>query len=137
MNYYAYESLKEAYKAFKKGEVPVGAVIVKENKIIARAHNVRQYKYSVLGHAEIECILKAERKIKDWRLDNCIMFVTLEPCDLCKTIIKESRLKQVYYLKPSNKHGKIYNNIIRTNDCKGALKEYNRLFNDFFELLRK
>jgi len=81
-------ALLEAQKAFKKGEIPVGAVIVKDNKIIAKSHNNRQKKFNVYGHAEINCIIKAAKKIKDWRLDDCEMYVTLEPCDLCKNYRK-------------------------------------------------
>ena len=93
-------ALKEAQKAFDKKEVPVGCIIVKDDQIIARAHNLRQTKKSVLGHAEISCILKAEKKMRDWRLDGYYMIVTLEPCNMCSMIIKESRLDKVYYFLP-------------------------------------
>jgi len=89
---------KEAVKAYKKGEIPVGALITKNNKIIAKSHNNRQKKHNLLGHAEINCILEAEKRIKDWRLDECEMYVTLSPCSMCEAIIEESRLKKVHFL---------------------------------------
>ena len=136
MNYFEVV-LKEAKKAYKKNEVPVGAVIVKNNKIIAKGRNTRQYHYSVLGHAEINALLKAEKKLKDWRLDDCIMYVTLEPCNLCKTIINESRIKEVYYLiaKDDNSYNS-NSKYIQTNDCDSIKNEYNKYFNNFFENLR-
>ncbi len=104
--YYLNECLKEAKKASNKEEVPVGALILKDGKIIARAHNNRHATKNVLGHAEVLCILKASKKLKDWRLDTCEMLVNLEPCELCKKIINESRIKKVYYL--TNKKDAVY-----------------------------
>ena len=92
--------IKEAYKAFNKKDIPVGALIVKNGKILAKSHNNRQKKHDVLGHAEINCIKIASRKLKDWRLDGCTMYVSLEPCDMCKTLINESRIDQIFYLLP-------------------------------------
>ena len=96
--------LKQAKKAYKKGEIPVSAVILNKNgDLISSGFNNRQNNYSVLGHAEVSTILKAERKIKDWRLDGYYMIVTLEPCNMCSTIIKESRLDKVlYFLSKTN-----------------------------------
>lgn len=126
---------KEAYKALKKGEVPVGAIIVKNNKIIAKAHNNRQKNNNVMGHAEINCILKAEKKVRDWRLDECDLYVSLEPCSMCDAIIKESRIKNVFYVisrenneKKHNFYNKKQTNV-RNNDFLG-------LMNVFFENLR-
>ena len=93
--------LKNAEKAYKKGEIPVSAVILDQSgKIISYSSNNRQRKCNVLGHAEINAILKAENKISDWRLDGYSMVVTLEPCNMCSVIIKESRLDKVYYFLP-------------------------------------
>ena len=90
--------LKNAKKAFNNGEIPVSAIIVDHNgNIVSSSCNNRQKKSNVLGHAEINCILSAEKKLKDWRLDGCCMFVTLEPCDMCSMIINESRISSVYY----------------------------------------
>jgi tRNA(Arg) A34 adenosine deaminase TadA len=93
--------VKNAEKAFKCGEIPVSAVIVdRDGKVVSHSFNNRQNKCNVLGHAEINCILKAEKKIRDWRLDGYSMVVSLEPCDMCSMVVKESRLDNVYYFLP-------------------------------------
>ena len=81
--YYMNEALKEAYKAYRADEVPVGCVIVHNGKIIARAHNKRQKKHDVFGHAEIVAIKKATKRLHSWILDEATMYVTLEPCLMC------------------------------------------------------
>ena len=90
------EALKEAIKAYKKLEVPVGAVIVKDEEIIARAHNLKEIKNDTTKHAEILAIQKASKKIEAWRLEECEMYVTLEPCAMCAGAIINSRIKKVY-----------------------------------------
>ena len=77
LNKYLKEAYEEAIKAYKKKEVPVGAIIVKDGKIIAKAHNLREIKKNSLAHAEIICINKACKKLRNWRLDNVVMYVTL------------------------------------------------------------
>ena len=93
---YMKEALKEAKKAYKKDEVPVGAVIVKEGKIIARAHNIKEEKCDTTCHAEILAIKKASKKLNAWRLRDCEMYVTLEPCPMCAGALIQSRIKKVY-----------------------------------------
>jgi len=138
MNVFFEIALKESKKAYKKNEIPVGCVITKNNKMIAKAHNNRQKKSNILGHAEILCILKAEKKNKDWRLDGYNMYVTLEPCDMCKKIIEESRIENVYYMLENNDINKLkYKNIIQTNDCADLKEDYDKLFKSFFKKLRK
>src|SRR5574344_1330830 len=90
--------IKESQKAYRKGEIPVSALIVKDNKIISYAHNTKQHSYSVLGHAEINCILKASKKLKTWHLDDCDLYVTLKPCKVCMDVISSSHIRNVYYL---------------------------------------
>lgn len=90
------EALKEAEKAYKKLEVPVGAVIVKDGKIIARGYNQKETKTDTTKHAEIIAIQKASKKLTAWRLINCEMYVTLEPCAMCAGAIINSRIKKVY-----------------------------------------
>lgn len=90
------EALKEAKKAYDKLEVPVGVVIVKEGKIIARAHNVKEEKQDTTRHAEIIAIQKASKKLQNWRLTDCEMYVTLEPCSMCAGALIQSRIKKVY-----------------------------------------
>lgn len=90
------EALKEAEKAYSKLEVPVGAVIVKEGKIIARAHNLKETKKDTTKHAEILAIQKASKKIEAWRLTDCEMYITLEPCSMCMGAIINSRIKKIH-----------------------------------------
>ena len=95
-NYYMKQALKEAEKAYNKLEVPVGAIIVKDGEIIARAHNQKEEKTDTTKHAEILAIQKASKKLKSWRLIDCEMYVTLEPCTMCAGAIINSRIKKVY-----------------------------------------
>lgn len=104
-------AFEEAKKSYKKSEVPVGAVIVCKDKVIAKAHNNRESKKSVLGHAEIVAIKKANKKLKSWRLEDCILYVTLEPCPMCAGAIIQSRIKTVYYSASDLKSG-VANSII-------------------------
>ena len=90
------EALKEARKAYEKLEIPVGAVIVKNGKIISRAHNLKETKQTATAHAEILAIQKANKKINNWRLIECDMYVTLEPCNMCMGAIISSRIKNIY-----------------------------------------
>ena len=94
--YYMKQAIKEAEKEYKKMEVPVGAVIVKDGKIIARAHNQKETKTDTTKHAEILAIQKASKKLKSWRLMDCEMYVTLEPCTMCAGAIINSRIKKIY-----------------------------------------
>ena len=90
------EALKEAKKAYNKLEIPVGAVIVKDGEIIARAHNIKEEKKDTTQHAEILAIQKASKKLETWRLNDCEMYVTLEPCPMCAGALIQSRIKKVY-----------------------------------------
>ena len=90
------QAIKEAQKAFDKLEVPIGAVIVKDNKIIARAHNLREGKQNAIAHAEVLAIQKACKKLGAWRLQDCDIYVTLEPCPMCAGAILNSKIRNVY-----------------------------------------
>ena len=98
MEKYIDEVIKMANKAKKQKEVPVGALIILNNKIIAKAYNLKNKTQIATKHAEIIAIEKANRKIKSWRLDECVMIVTLEPCMMCAGAILESRIKKIYCL---------------------------------------
>ena len=89
------EAIKEAKKAAKLGEVPIGCVIVRDDKVIARGYNRRNTDHSTLSHAEITAIKKASNKLKDWRLSDCTLYVTLEPCQMCAGAIIQARLSRV------------------------------------------
>lgn len=99
------EALKEAKKAYDKLEIPVGVVIVKEDKIIARAHNSKEEKKDTTKHAEIIAIQKASKKLENWRLLDCEMYVTLEPCSMCTGALINARLKKVYIGTKDEKTG--------------------------------
>ena len=96
MKEYMNLALQEALKAYKKDEVPVGAIIVKNGKIIAKAHNLKEKRQCVIEHAEIIAIRRASKKLRSWHLDECIMYVTLEPCQMCMGAIINARLSKVY-----------------------------------------
>ena len=127
-----------AKKAYEAGEVPVGAVIVKDGEIIAEGYNMREQKQNALSHAEIECINKACEVLKSWRLETCELYVTLEPCPMCTGAIINSRIKTVvfgaYDLKagsmdsvinlcdyPYNHKPEIYGGIME-DECKEILE---------------
>lgn len=103
--YYMKIALKEAKKALKKNEVPVGAVIVKNNKIISKAHNQKEKSKNVIKHAEIIAISKACKKMKNWRLEDCQIYVTMEPCMMCSGAIYQSRIKKIIYGVKNEKYG--------------------------------
>lgn len=92
---YMKEAIKQALKAYQINEVPIGCVIVYENEIIARAYNKRNTKKNTLAHAELLAIHKASKVICDWRLENCTMYITLEPCQMCAGAIVQARIKRV------------------------------------------
>ena len=105
------EALKEAKKAELIDEVPIGCVIVKDDKIIARGHNVRETKKTPLGHAEIIAIDKASKKLGVWRLQDCDIYITLEPCIMCSGAIIQSRIRHIYYGAKDPKGGAIESSI--------------------------
>jgi len=123
---YLEEALSLAEKAFKRGEVPIGAVIVRNNKIIARAYNQRERKQNALYHAEILAINKACKKLKSWRLDDCEMYVTLEPCQMCMGAIINARLKNVYFgaKSTSDLNWKTPATDLENKECAQILKRF-------------
>lgn len=98
-------ALTEAKIALEKGEIPVGAVIVKDNIVIAKSHNTREGTNNALAHAEISAINEACNVTKNWRLDDCDLYVTLEPCPMCTGAILQSRIKNVYFGAYSTDNG--------------------------------
>lgn len=102
---YMKEAIKEAKKAAEKLEVPVGCIIVKGGKIIARAHNQKETKKDTTKHAEILAIRKASKKLEAWRLLDCEMYVTLEPCSMCAGALVQARIKKVYIGTMDSKTG--------------------------------
>jgi len=95
-------AIKEAYKAYNKEDVPVGAVIISRDHVISKAHNTKNITNNATNHAEILAISKACKKLGTWRLNDCTMYVTLEPCPMCYGAIIESRIKKVVYIADSD-----------------------------------
>ena len=141
------EALKEARKAYEKLEIPVGAVIVKNGKIISKAHNLKETKQTATAHAEILAIQKANKKLNNWRLIDCDMYVTLEPCSMCAGALIQSRIKKVYIGAMDYKTGACGSilNLLKDYPCNhevdiqtGVLKEEcEKILKDFFKELRK
>ena len=141
------EALKEAQKAKDKLEVPVGCVIVKDGKIIARAHNQKETRQDTTKHAEILAIEKASKKLEAWRLIDCEMYVTLEPCSMCAGAIINSRIKKVYIGTMDEKTGAAgsvlnlfedytFNHKVEVET--GIMQEEcEKILKDFFKELRK
>ena len=102
---YMKEALKQAEKAIALGEVPIGAVIVENGRIIGRGYNRRNTDHTTLAHAEITAIRKANRKVGDWRLEGCTLYVTLEPCQMCAGALVQSRIDKVVIGASSFKSG--------------------------------
>lgn len=141
------QALREARKAYDKLEVPVGAVIVKDGKIIARAHNLKETKFDTTKHAEILAIQKASKKLNSWRLLGCEMYVTLEPCSMCAGALINSRIKKVFIGADDDKTGVVgsvfnlledYRFNHRVEFEKGILKdECENVLKEFFKNLRE
>jgi tRNA(adenine34) deaminase len=120
-------ALCEAQKAERKREVPIGAVIVRDGKVVSRAHNLREIRMNSLCHAEILAIDKACRKLKNWRLDGCEMYVTLEPCQMCMGAIKNARISKVYYGAMSVNKGlnhSVEEYFEENTECGNILREF-------------
>lgn len=133
------EAIKEAKKAYDLDEVPIGAVLVKNNKIISRGYNKKNSLNNVLKHAEIIAIEKAQKKLGNWRLNDCEIYITLEPCPMCASAIQQSRIKKVYYgLGNSDvkNHEIILKIFSRTSTNGEVLCENNICANDIKEIMR-
>lgn len=137
---------KLALKAYKIGEVPIGAVIVKDGKVIAKAYNKRNFKRLATAHAEILAIEKACKKLNDWRLDDLEMYVTLEPCPMCAGAIVNSRIKKLYFGAYERKSGSVLSNyqilfkggLNHTVQAEGGIleEECSTLLKNFFKSKR-
>ena len=144
---YMKAAIREAKKAWALGEVPIGCVIVHENKIIGRGYNRRIVDRNVLAHAEIAAIRKACRKMGDWRLEECDMYVTLEPCPMCAGAIVQARIPKIWIGSMNPKAGcagsvlnlldeKGFNHQVQVE--RGILEEEcSQMLKDFFRELRK
>ena len=128
-----------AVESFDSNEIPVGAVVVRNDEIIGIGVNTRHNNKSVIGHAEVNAIEDACKVVRDWRLDDCVMYVTLLPCMMCTGAIIESRIKKVYYLCDRTNvcfNVKEYINVEKITDDV-ICKKYLKLLQLFFENKRK
>lgn len=144
--HWMHQALLEAKKAAALGEIPVGAIIVRDEQVIARAHNRRELDQDAMAHAEVLCIQQACRVLNSWRLSGCTLYVTLEPCPMCSGAIINSRLDRVVYGAKDDKagcagsvadlfvmpfnHTPVIRSGILEEECAAVLSE-------FFETLRK
>lgn len=143
---YMKEALRQAKKAYALGEVPIGCVIVYEDKIIARGYNRRNTDKNTLAHAEITAINRASKKMGDWRLEDCTLYVTLEPCQMCAGAIVQSRITNVVMgcMNPKAGCGGSVLNILempefnhQVNVVRGVMEEEcSQILQDFFKELR-
>lgn len=115
------------------GDIPVGAIVVKDDKIIGKGFNNRVVTSDPTGHAEINAIKDACYHLNDWRLSDCDLYVTLEPCDMCLEVIKESRIKNVYYLLENiEKHKYKRTNVCLYDIDKNIVEKYQKKLSEFF-----
>lgn len=134
---YTKELFKLCNIASKKGDVPVSAILVKNNKIIAKAYNKKNISNNSLYHAEIICLQKAYKKLKRWNLNDCILYVSLEPCNMCKLLIEESRIDKVYYILKKGDRSNKYNKTTYEQMYVSDKKIFLNIIDDFFRKLRK
>lgn len=145
--YFMSEAISEAKKAYEIGEVPIGAIVVHKGKIIGRGHNLRETTKQATTHAEMIAIQEANRYLDNWRLEDCELFVTLEPCPMCSGAIILSRLKKVTFGAFDPKAGTCgtFMNLVQDERFNhqaevesGVLeKECAMLLKDFFKMLRR
>ncbi len=130
--------IKLARKASEEGEVPIGAVIVKDNEVISKAYNKREKYHDIMAHAEILAIKEASSKLKSWNLSDCLLFVTLKPCSMCESVIKQSRIQNVYYLYDKLDYKKEYDKTIFEHyEILNLSNLYGKILTDFFKNKRK
>ncbi len=134
-------AIDEAKKAYKKNEVPIGCVIVKDGRIISKAHNKKEIKKNAIMHAEIIAIAKACKKLKTWHLDDCILYTTVEPCMMCTGAIIQSRIKKIYYSISNKSFGELENYHLKNKKIfiqNNILNEESKkLLQQFFKEKRK
>lgn len=128
------ELMKLCFKAYKKDEVPVGAFIKYNNKIISKAYNTREKSNDITNHAEIIAIRKASKKLHTWKLNECELYVSLKPCKMCEEVIKQSRIKSVQYIIDKPDFKRDFDKTIFTKiDDQFTESNYKDLLNKFFK----
>ena len=132
--------INETKKSLLSNDVPVAALIVENNKIISKAHNCREKYQNVMKHAELIALEKACKKKKNWHLDNCEIYVTMEPCLMCMNAISQSRIKRIYYILQNDTYKKIQSNMnekLEINKIDIKNNEINIILKNFFKDKRK
>lgn len=138
MGDYLTKIIELSKKSLESGDVPIGAIIVKDDKIIGEGYNTREKNNDVMGHAEINAIKDASKNLNNWNLQGSVMYVTLKPCSMCLSVIRESRVDFVYYLlDKSEKKFEYSRTAIHNFDDENAKEEYLRILQDFFKKLRE
>ena len=138
MKDYMYIALKEARKSLKNNDVPVGCVIVSNGKIISKAYNKREKTKKITKHAEVIAIEKASKKKKNWHLNDCTLYTTLEPCLMCFSIIIQSRITKIVYAQKNEKNTNFIK-MLKTvdNDAKKIVFEQGKYGEESLKLLQK
>ncbi len=144
-NKFMVSALKCAKKAFDEGEVPIGAVVVLDGKVIARGHNRRTGRQIATAHAEVEAIEKACKKLRSWRIPECELYVTLEPCPMCMGAALNARIKKIYFGAYEDKGRSLTKEIAEANllnhkiEVEGGImqEECKKILSDFFSSMRE
>ena len=140
-DYFMEQAIKEAKKAYVRDEVPIGAIIVKDKKIISKGYNHRDKQKKITKHAELIAIERANKKLGDWRLNDCIMYITNEPCPMCSGAIQQSRISDIYVGSLSTKNHKLAKKILNNKELNHIVKihynvkkeECEKMLNIFFK----
>ena len=138
MNEHVKVFIKLAKQSLEYNDIPVGATVIKDNKIIGKGYNNRYKNKIVTGHAEINAILSAEKKINDHRLNDCILLSTLMPCPMCREVIKEARISKVYYIlsRPNSENIGLVNYKKLDSSEIELVNKYKNEFLNFFKKMR-
>ena len=134
-DYFMQLALEESKKAYDLGEVPVGAVIVLNNEVVGKGYNCKESHNNCLAHAEIIAINEACGNLKSWRLNNCVLYTTMEPCSMCCGAIIESRISKVIYALPSKNEQMFYLSKDKLSNNE-LVNQCLNLMHDFFKKLR-
>ena len=135
-------AINEAKIAFSQNEVPVGAVLVRDGIVVSKSHNMKRSSNNIMNHAEIVALIEGSKKIGDWRLNGCELFVTLEPCPMCAGAIQQSRIKKIYIGARSNllSNKNIIADILQNGEFNHQVEivylndyECSKILSDFFE----
>ena len=125
-------AIEEAKKAFDQDEVPIGCVIVKDNVILSKNHNTKEKDESVLSHAEIKCINEVSKIISNWRLNGCDVYITLDPCPMCASALKQARVSNIYSALENmdENNSVIINKIFEADKNNNRVNFYSKLLVD-------